>query len=131
MGVLISIGLASGATPIRNANEQQAFEEGCEWNQANINICGGYEFRVLGHELSQLLSQEKSKFSAKPETQDRLALLQRAWDRYVLADCTFQDGQVMAATPQRYLICAKQHIRERINLLKSLVSCNYDGCTPP
>lgn len=132
IGVALSISpcLSQGKELPRDAHERQAFEEGCDKNQSNMNTCSYYDYKVLDAELNELYKQQQSHLRGTPYAK-RLANAQKAWLKYVEADCMYQNGppeESGTIWPLKQNSCRSAHFTQRIELLKSFLRCTQNGC---
>lgn len=133
-GVLLTvlcIALSVSAVELkRDANEQEAFNEGCEKNQANLNICSGYDFKVQDAKLNALYKKQMARVKGTDDAK-RLVNAQRAWLKFVDADCLYQTGPLEESGtiwPLQNNMCRTTHFAQRIQQLESFLECTQDGC---
>ena len=127
---LVCANAASAQVPTRNADEQAAFESGCDFNQWNMNVCSMYDYKVLDAQLNSVYKSQLAHLG-KSAARARLIASQRAWLKYVELDCHYQTGpreESGSIWPVQHNYCMAAHLRQRIDLLKSYVSCTQNGC---
>ncbi|MCX7098234.1 MAG: lysozyme inhibitor LprI family protein [Methylococcales bacterium] len=111
---------AIAASLPREPIEQTAFDEGCDKNQTNMNICSYYDFKVLDAELNAVYRQKLALLKGTTH-EKRLVLAQRAWLAYVEADCLSRTGpreESGTIWPLEQNLCKSDHFTTRIKLLK-------------
>ena len=119
-----SVGPESDSEPKlkRSLQEQEAFEQGCEdSNQRNLNVCTYYDFKVLDEHLNVLYKRVQLKNRSDPVAAKRLTLEQRAWLKYVNADCLYRNGPYAeggSGWPADENNCLSEHFKARIELLE-------------
>jgi len=123
-------GLAHSKELERDANEQEAFKEGCDKNQLNLNFCSGYDYKVKDAKLNDLYKQQMSRIKGTND-EKRFINAEKAWLKYVEADCLYQVGPREESGTIWALLennCKISHFEQRIKLLQSFVECTQDGC---
>jgi uncharacterized protein YecT (DUF1311 family) len=123
-----SMALSAGLP--REPHEQAAFNEGCDKNQTNLNICSYYDFKVLDAELNDVYRQQLARF--KGVHKKRFVRAQRAWLAYVEADCLFLNGpreESGTIWPLEQNLCNSGYFTARIKLFKSLLECGQSRCS--
>ncbi len=108
----------------RNSDEQRAFEEGCDTNQLDINLCSYYDFKVLDEHLNAVYKRLREQIRNDPQATQRLTLAQRAWLNYVETDCLYQNGKRLEAGsgwPADQNTCLSAHYKARIALLEQFL----------
>ena len=120
----------SFSKPAPEEHEQIALQEGCDKNQTNMNTCAFYDRRVLEAELNELYKQQLTRVAGTVHMK-RLIAAQRAWLKYVETDCLYQVGPVAESGTMWSLeqnSCKSGHFTQRVELLKSFLSCTQNGC---
>ncbi len=114
----------------RDATAQEAFDEGCDKNQSNMNICSYFDYRVQDAKLNALYKEQLSRLKGSGHEQ-RFKNAQRAWLKYVEADCLYQSGpreESGTIWPLENNSCRTAHFMQRIVLLQSFLECTQNGC---
>jgi uncharacterized protein YecT (DUF1311 family) len=132
---LLSILFASGIALAQSISPEQLKEEAealkdCGANQNSMNLCAHHEFRTADAELNRLYKELMERFKGLPSG-ERLKVAQRAWLRFVDADCLYQSGPPGdggSSYNMEIAFCRAGHMRERIKALASYVSCTQNGC---
>jgi uncharacterized protein YecT (DUF1311 family) len=114
----------------RDDAEKQAFAEGCDKNQTNMNICSTYDFKALDAQLNAAYRRQLARLKGTPYAA-RFVRAQKAWLAYVEADCLYQNGPredsgSIWALQQNS--CKSDHFVERIKLIKVFLDCTDNGC---
>lgn len=129
--LLTTLGTAVHSDPLpMDDEEERAHRNGCSADQRSMNLCSSYRLRVLDDELNHLYKQQLSRLKGSPDAK-RLVLAQRAWLKYIEADCLYQAGPAEdsgSIWPVQYGNCMSTHLRDRIRLLQSFVACTQNGC---
>lgn len=134
----VSILLIVAATAIAQSAEPDAEQEAaeiealkdCGANQAAMNLCANHKIRQADAELNELYRRQLARLKGTAD-EARLRAAQRAWLKYVEADCLYsngpaEDGGSSWAMSQAY--CRAGHMAERIKYLRSYVECTSGGC---
>jgi uncharacterized protein YecT (DUF1311 family) len=96
----------------------------CDRDQLSMNLCSGHEYQILDTKLNGLYRQVLSKVHGSPREQ-RLIAAERAWLKYVEADCLYQNGpreESGTIWPLQQYECLSAHTRQRIALLESFIA---------
>ncbi len=102
----------------------------CGANQSNMNLCSYHMYKKLDDELNLLYKSQRERLKGTKH-EKRFVEAQRAWLKYVDADCLYQNGQRSESGtiwPLMQNICLSGHTGTRIELLKSYLSCTQNGC---
>lgn len=119
-----------GIDPAQADRELEALKH-CDADQASLHICASAEQRRLDNELNRLYQQQMARLADEPADAQALRQAQRAWLKYVEADCLYQNGPSSeggSIWPMLNVQCWTQHLKPRIELLRSYVNCTQDGC---
>ena len=132
-GLMISLPpIAAGAD--RDGPEQEAIEKeamrNCEANQSNLNLCSYKRYKQLDERLNALYQIQLKRLRGS-EQEKRFIEAERAWLKYINADCLYQNGpreESGTIWPLLQNNCLSHHLQQRIDLLQSFVNCTQDGC---
>lgn len=124
---LLLFSIFSGAQT-QDEIEKEALNH-CDRDQLSMNLCSHHEYKVADAELNDLYRQQMSRL--RPEEAARFKTAQRAWLKYVEADCLYQNGpreESGTIWPMEQNGCLTGHTSQRASLIKEFLACTSNGC---
>jgi uncharacterized protein YecT (DUF1311 family) len=115
--------------PHQEAIEQEAIQD-CDANQTNMNLCSYRGYKALDDELNLLYKAQLERLKGTKDAK-RLINAQKAWLKYIEADCLYQNGpreESGTIWPRDQNWCLSDHLRQRIKLLNLFLDCTDNGC---
>ncbi len=133
---ILSFGLSTTAAAFENPDgpEQEKLEQEsmqhCERNQLSMNVCSYRAYKDGDAELNDLYKKQMARLEGTAHA-DRLRNAQRAWLKYIEADCLYQNGPIEESGTIWPLLqnrCLLSHMTQRIVLLQEFAECTDNGC---
>lgn len=116
--------------PAQEALEEEAMKD-CEANQANMNLCSYRAYKDLDGVLNFFYKEQMARVK-NTEHEIRLRQAQRAWLKFIEADCLYQAGGPRENSgtmwPLLYNRCLSEHLEQRIAELKAFLRCRENPC---
>jgi uncharacterized protein YecT (DUF1311 family) len=122
------LGCASAAPAESLATEQYTAEAGCYENLTPT--CALAEYKALDAQLNNFYRRQLALLKDSAD-EKRLLDAQRAWLRYVEADCLYEVGTPQEAESNWAFgsnVCKSAHLKQRIEKLKAYLLCESEEC---